>query len=147
MCFNVNININEKREGASCLTFNEMNSMFISKSSLKAFMRHCIRTKIDTWATSVLINGFNAPLCLSKLATWKISHLHIIVLNKRFNFNHSHIVLLTVTKWHIQNNSHSKHFYILKYAFLAVCYSHIRKIKTLTCLLIIFWSKKMQEWG
>lgn len=45
-----------------------------------------------------------------------------------------------------------KRFYILKYALLAVCYSHVRKIKQplhthmLTNSVIFFSSKKHENW-
>lgn len=81
--------------------------VFISNSSLKAFMRHCIRTKMDTQGMSVLINGFNAPLCHGKLATWKIYHLHIIVIHKESNFKLLSLLFFSpiMTKWH---TTHSK---------------------------------------
>lgn len=58
----------KKRPSLLCdIQWNDFH-VFISKSSLKAFMRHCIKTKTDTWGMSVLIN---APSCHGKLATWK----------------------------------------------------------------------------
>lgn len=82
-------------------TLSDSNFTLISKSSLKAFMRHCIKTKFDTWWMSELYNEFIFPLRQDKLATWKKkSHLHIMFKTSKHK-SQSLFFFPMVAKYHI----------------------------------------------